>query len=225
MSDDPDVLVTSKQSDSLLGYCPGYTPSKEFLETATQYLKSVIQYRRLEYSEALDDVVRSIYLYKLNRYKKDHRVFLYKSKHREPLSSNEIKLRDDIRRYLLRAKSETRPPKKSRSIDSEESCPTHKKDCNTSLYKIRGKCKKLQNCVSCLWYQRHEKTIVKNKAAYMGYDGKNKVRFEHDNDDDDVMTAYDRDSLLAGNLKEQQNLNQRCVASGVSSLSRCTTAA
>ena len=59
----------------------------------------------------------------------------------------------------------------------------------------------------------------------MGYDGKNKVRFEHDNDDDDVMTAYDRDSLLAANLKEQQNLNQRCVASGVSSLSRRTTAA
>ena len=113
MSDESEeVIVTSKQSESLLGYCPGYTPSKEFLESATQYLKDVIQIHHLEYAEALDDVVRSIYLYKLNRYKKDHRVFLYKSKHREPLTTHELKLRNDIRRYLLRTKDEAQPVKR-----------------------------------------------------------------------------------------------------------------
>lgn len=215
--------ISEKPSDALLGYCPGYTPSREFLESAAQYIKSVIQNYHLAYTEALEDVVRSIYAYKVNAFKKDHRVFLHKTSlqrnEREPLSSPEVKLKDDIRRFILTGSiDQNKPVKKARYQDLEESCSTHKKDCNTNLHKTKMKYKELSDTITCIWFKKNEKLTQRNKAYYFGYDFKPKVHFEGHgqnlDDDNDDNINYDRssmDSAMAAriHLNESHDNNDR----------------
>ena len=62
-----------------LGFCPGFKPSREFLEYATKEVEQIMKKTHASYEDAVDDAVISILLLKKREFKKDHRVWLHKS--------------------------------------------------------------------------------------------------------------------------------------------------
>lgn len=218
MYEETNDEVSRQSSETMLGYSPGYTPSREFLEASVQYLKRIVINQNMEYVDALDDLVRSIYRFKTNSYKKDHRVFMHKKKRKRceevPLNEHELKLRDDIKRYLLancdRQLDVVRSMKASyaRKAAEELACPKHKKDCCTELYKKQDIAKG-----GCEWYRQHEHSVQRNRANYFGLDknSSRNVHFKGSDDDDDDVTPPVNDDTTGPQQRAPERLTEESL--------------
>ena len=166
----------------MLGFCPGFKPSREFLEFATKEVEQIMKKTHASFEDAVDDAVISILLLKKREFKKDHRVWLHKStikrkSERPCLSRDALMLKHDLQEYIkLNFYVAESPKKKEEYVNSKSgytgdlsnlaSCPVHKKDCNTWLHKVRAKCNDVKTIV-CEWYRQNEWRNTQNKLLYL----------------------------------------------------------
>ena len=99
----------------------------------------------------------------------------------------------------------------ARKASEELTCPTHKKDCCTQLYKTgaqRGDCE---------WYRLHERSVQRDRDNYFGLN-KNSGKSVHfrnsDDDDDDDVYVPASEQIEASPPQAQETLKKVYEAVG-----------